>query len=167
MQYMNKAYLLIGGNVGNRLQNLSRAVQLLNAACGTVIQQSAIYETAAWGNTGQDAFYNQALLLTTAFPATRLIHMILAVEEIMGRIRAEKYDPRIIDIDILFYNDEQIQQQDLTIPHPQLQYRRFALVPLQEIAPSLVHPVLHKTIEQLLEECEDTLAVAKVLPVTP
>lgn len=156
---MNKVYLLIGGNVGNRLQNLGRAVEWLNATCGTVVQQSALYETAAWGNTEQAPFLNQALLLITTIPATELIYTLLQVEERMGRIREKKYGPRIIDIDMLFYNDDIIRHPHLTIPHPEIQNRRFALAPLQEIAPEWVHPVLHKTIRQLLEECKDELEV--------
>jgi 2-amino-4-hydroxy-6-hydroxymethyldihydropteridine diphosphokinase len=162
MQYMNKVFLLIGGNMGNRLQNLHRAIELLAATCGPVIQQSAVYETAAWGKTDQPAFLNQALALTTNLSAQELITTILSVEEEMGRLRMEKFGPRIIDIDILFFNDIIMQEPNLTIPHPQLQNRRFVLAPMQEIAPELVHPVLHKTIDQLLKECKDELAVRRM-----
>jgi 2-amino-4-hydroxy-6-hydroxymethyldihydropteridine diphosphokinase len=162
MQYMNKVFLLIGGNMGDRLQNLHQAIDLLAATCGPVIQQSAVYETAAWGKTDQAAFLNQALELTTHLTARELIITILSVEEQMGRRRMEKFGPRIIDIDILFFNDVIIHEPDLTIPHPQLQNRRFVLVPMQEIAPELVHPVLKKTIDQLLQECPDELAVRRM-----
>lgn len=160
MQYMNKVFLLIGGNMGDRLQNLHQAIALLSAACGPVIQQSAVYETAAWGKTDQAAFLNQALLLTTSLTPQALITTILSVEEQLGRRRMEKNGPRVIDIDIIFYNDMIIHEPNLTIPHPQLQNRRFVLVPLQEIAPDYVHPVLHKTIDELLKVCKDELAVA-------
>jgi 2-amino-4-hydroxy-6-hydroxymethyldihydropteridine diphosphokinase len=160
MQYMNKVFLLIGGNMGNRLQNLHQAVSLLSAACGPVVQQSAMYETAAWGKTDQAAFLNQALLLTTSLSARELIATILSVEEEMGRQRTEKFGPRLIDIDMIFYNDDVIDEANLTIPHPELQNRRFVLVPLNEIAPSFVHPVLHKTVAELLKECKDELEVA-------
>lgn len=159
MQYMNKVFLLIGGNIGDRLQNLNQAITGLSATCGPVIQQSAVYETAAWGNTDQAAFLNQALVLSTSLTARELISTILSIEEEMGRRRMEKFGPRVIDIDILFFNDEIMNEPNLTIPHPQLQNRRFVLVPLHEIAPALVHPVLHKTIEQLLAECPDELEV--------
>lgn len=162
MQYMNKVFLLIGGNIGDRLQNLNQAITGLSATCGPVIQQSAVYETAAWGKTDQAAFLNQALVLTTSLTAQELITAILSVEEHMGRLRMEKFGPRVIDIDILFFNDEIMDEPNLTIPHPQLQNRRFVLVPLHEIAPKLVHPVLHKTIEQLLAECPDELEVSKI-----
>lgn len=156
---MNKVFLLIGGNMGDRLQNLHQAIALLSAAVGPVTQQSAVYETAAWGKTDQPAFLNQALLLDTSLSARELITAVLFVEERMGRHRTEQFGPRVIDIDIMFYNDEVIHEPHLTIPHPQLQNRRFALVPLNEIAPKLVHPVLNKTLEELLVECQDQLAV--------
>jgi 2-amino-4-hydroxy-6-hydroxymethyldihydropteridine diphosphokinase len=159
MQYMNKVFLLIGGNMGDRLQNLHQAIALLSATCGPLLQQSAVYETAAWGKTDQPSFLNQALLLTTGLQPPGLITTILSVEEKMGRLRMEKFGPRVIDIDILFYDEVVMNEPNLTIPHPQLQNRRFVLVPMQEIAPELVHPVFHKTITQLLEECPDTLAV--------
>ena len=157
---MNKVYLLIGGNMGDRLQNLRQSINRLSA-CGTVMQQSAVYETEAWGKTEQDPFLNQALLLETSLPAQSLISAILAIEEEMGRSRTEKYGPRIIDIDILFYNAGIIHEPHLTIPHPEIQNRRFALAPMHEIAPQLIHPVLHKTIQQLLDECPDKLEVRK------
>jgi 2-amino-4-hydroxy-6-hydroxymethyldihydropteridine diphosphokinase len=161
MQYMNKVFLLIGGNIGDRLQNLHQAITGLSAVCGPIIQQSAVYETAAWGKTDQAAFLIQALLLTTSLPAQELITTILSVEEEMGRRRMEKFGPRVIDIDILFFNDEIINEPNLIIPHPQLQNRRFALAPMHEMAPALVHPVLNKTIAQLLAECPDELEVRK------
>jgi 2-amino-4-hydroxy-6-hydroxymethyldihydropteridine diphosphokinase len=159
MQYMNKVFLLIGGNMGDRLQNLHQAITLLSEAVGPVIQQSAVYETAAWGKTDQPAFLNQALLLKTRLSAQELIIAALLVEEQMGRHRMEKFGPRVIDIDIMFYNEDVIDEPHLTIPHPQMQNRRFALVPLNELAPLYVHPVLNKTVEELLLECKDELPV--------
>src|SRR5690349_11571519 len=140
MQYMNKVFLLIGGNMGNRLQNLHQAIALLSATCGPVIQQSAVYETAAWGKTDQAAFLNQALQLTTELSAQELITTVLSVEEQMGRHRTERFGPRVIDIDIMFYNEDIINEPHLTVPHPQMQNRRFALIPLNELAPLFVHP---------------------------
>ncbi|MCS3795329.1 2-amino-4-hydroxy-6-hydroxymethyldihydropteridine diphosphokinase [Niastella sp. OAS944] len=156
---MNKVFLLIGGNMGDRLQNLHQAISLLSAAVGPVIQQSAVYETAAWGKTDQPAFLNQALLLTSRLSARELIVTVLSVEEEMGRHRTEKFGPRVIDIDIMFYNEDVINEPHLTIPHPQMQNRRFALVPLVELAPEMIHPVLGKTLEELLLECKDELPV--------
>jgi 2-amino-4-hydroxy-6-hydroxymethyldihydropteridine diphosphokinase len=156
---MNNVYLLIGGNVGNRPENLQRAIITLDQTCGHIVHQSAIYETAAWGKTDQQPFLNQALLLVTRFTASELLQHTLEAEKLLGRIRQERYGPRIIDIDILFFNNDIVREPDLTIPHPEVQNRRFALTPLHELAPELVHPVLGKTIQELLEECKDELEV--------
>ncbi|NII27714.1 2-amino-4-hydroxy-6-hydroxymethyldihydropteridine diphosphokinase [Pseudoflavitalea sp. X16] len=159
---MNNVYLLIGGNVGDRRENLRQAVTAIDQSCGGhVVRQSAIYETAAWGKTDQQAFLNQALLLSTSFTPTHLLQQILQTEVLLGRVRQERYGPRIIDIDILFFNDAIINDPALTVPHPEVQNRRFALTPLQEIAPGLVHPVLKKSVDQLLQECPDMLEVKR------
>jgi 2-amino-4-hydroxy-6-hydroxymethyldihydropteridine diphosphokinase len=158
---MNKAYLLTGGNLGNREEFLSRAKELLEKHCGKLAAVSSIYETAAWGNTEQPAFLNQALELHTRLTALQLIRKILKVEKMMGRVRKEKYGPRNIDIDILLFNDEVYDISFLNLPHPQMQNRRFALLPLAEIAPDIIHPVLKKTITELLHDCPDILEVKK------
>jgi len=160
---MNKAYLLTGGNIGNRKAMLQQAIQLLNEYCGKVTAESSLYETAAWGNTDQSAFLNQALELETGLNARQLIRKILKVEKLMGRERKEKYGPRIIDIDILLFNDETHDIPFLKLPHPEMQNRRFALTPLAEIAPDIIHPVLKKTIKNLLQDCPDTLEVKKIM----
>lgn len=164
MQYLNKAYLLIGGNVGNRLFYLQMAVTLLDDQCCKVINKSAIYETAPWGNTNQAAFLNQALEISTDYAAPELMLRLLNIEEQLGRKRIEKYGPRIIDLDILLFNDEIYSMPELIIPHAELQNRQFALKPLSDIAGQLIHPVLKKSIQQLLNECQDTLQVKEVEP---
>ncbi|HMK26665.1 MAG TPA: 2-amino-4-hydroxy-6-hydroxymethyldihydropteridine diphosphokinase [Chitinophagaceae bacterium] len=158
---MNKAYLLTGSNLGDREQNLSTARSLINEQCGTIVMASSLYETAAWGKTDQPSFLNQALELETSLNAKQLIRRILKAEKIMGRIRNEKYGPRLIDIDILLFNNEKHNYEFLKIPHPEMQNRRFALLPLAEIAAGIIHPVLNKTINELLKECKDELPVKK------
>jgi 2-amino-4-hydroxy-6-hydroxymethyldihydropteridine diphosphokinase len=159
---MNKAYLLIGGNEGERADELARARRNITASCGPLIESSSLYETAAWGKTDQASFLNQALLLETPLTASSLMNTLLGIEEKMGRKRLEKYGPRIIDIDILFFNTEIINLTGLVIPHPEIQNRRFALAPMNEIASDYIHPVLQKTILELLLECPDQLDVKKI-----
>lgn len=157
---MNQAYLLTGGNMGDRRENLSKAFDYINEECGLVINASSIYETAAWGKNDQPSFLNQVVKIETALTPLQLLKTILAIEKKIGRVRLEKYGPRIIDIDILLFNDEVHQLPALKIPHPQLPNRRFVLVPLAEIAPFFMHPVLKKTIAELLAICPDKLEVS-------
>lgn len=159
---MNKAYLLTGSNEGDRHSHLKKVAEHLENAVGTIIQRSSIYETAPWGKPDQPNFLNQALLLSTSLDAVSMMGLILQIELIMGRKRMEKYGSRIVDIDILLFNHEVRDDPDLKIPHPELSNRRFALVPLDEISPSLKHPLLHKTIHVLLQECPDKLDVKKI-----
>jgi len=160
--YMNKVYLLTGGNLGNRLNNLEQARKLIEQYCGRIVHQSSVYETAAWGFKEQPDFYNQALEIETELSAAELMKTILMTEEKMGRKREIKMGPRIIDIDILLYNDEMVSQSHLTIPHERLHERRFALMPLAEIAPDIIHPIFKKSITRLLSESTDTLNVNKI-----
>jgi 2-amino-4-hydroxy-6-hydroxymethyldihydropteridine diphosphokinase len=159
---MLTAYLLIGGNIGDRSQNLQRAAELVEAYCGDIISLSSVYETEAWGLSGQPAFLNQVLVLNTLVPPLELMEQLLAIEMEMGRVRGEKLGPRIIDIDILMIDDIAMETNLLTIPHPALHLRRFALEPLAEVAPAKKHPVFNKTIAELLTDCPDTLAVTKI-----
>jgi 2-amino-4-hydroxy-6-hydroxymethyldihydropteridine diphosphokinase len=159
---MNKAYLLTGGNLGNRLNNLEEACKLIEEYCGKITNRSSVYETAAWGFEDQPDFYNQALEIATELSPGELMKTILMIEEKMGRRREIKMGPRTIDIDILLFNYEIIHEAHLTIPHERLQERKFALMPLAEIASEFVHPVLRKTIRELLAETPDTLDVHKI-----
>jgi len=159
---MNKAYLLTGGNIGNREKTLGKALTLIHKYCGNISAQSSIYETAAWGKTDQSSFLNQALELETDQPPGQLLRQLLKIETEIGRVREEKYGPRIIDIDILFYNEEILNDPLLKLPHPEIQNRRFVLVPLAEIAAGFIHPVLKKTIAELLAICPDNLEVSRI-----
>lgn len=152
---MIAAYLLIGSNLGNRDFFLEKACELLSQRAGTYRRTSSIYETAPWGKIDQPSFLNQAIELETNLSPKDLLQVLLKIELELGRTRTEKYGPRTIDIDILLYGNEIIEQPELQIPHPQLANRRFALLPLFELNPQLVHPVTGITLEALLNQCPD------------
>lgn len=160
---MNTAYLLTGGNLGNRENNLLLARDFIEEYCGKIIHQSSVYETAAWGPVNQPAYLNQVLKVITYFTAQELMHTLLRIEKDLGRHREERYGARTIDIDILFFNNETIDEDDLNIPHPRLYTRRFVLVPLNEIAAQLVHPILQLSVAELLKQCNDPLDVKKYI----
>ncbi len=160
---MNKAYLLTGGNLGNRAFNLLQAQSLIQELCGPVIKTSQMYQTAPWGKTDQPDFYNQCLLIETILESESLLLQLLKIEERIGRTREEKYGPRLIDIDLLLYNEEIIHTPNLQVPHPQLPKRKFALAPLAEIASEYIHPQIKKSIGELLNACDDNLPVHKIL----
>jgi len=136
---------------------------LINEKVGKITRQSHIYETEPWGFESSDLFWNQVLELAVLISPQEVLNSTQQIEHQLGRTRAaQHYDSRIIDIDILFYGDQIISLENLTIPHPRIQDRKFALVPLNEIAPDLIHPALQKSISQLLLECPDQLRVEKV-----
>lgn len=160
---MTKVYLLLGGNLGNKRDIFAQAKQLISQQIGRVTGQSAIYETEPWGFESSDLFWNQVLEITTTLTPVEVLAQTQQIENTLGRIRkSDQYVSRIIDIDILFIDDLVIQTEKLIIPHPRIQERRFALVPLHELVPALRHPVFEKTIEQLLNDCPDKLNVEKV-----
>ena len=159
---MHTAYLLIGGNLGNRSENLDQAIELIEKTCGSIVSKSSIYETAAWGLTEQPDFLNQVLVLQTKLEPENLMKQLLFIEEAMGRIRSIKMGPRTIDLDILLMEGIIVTTELLTLPHPALPKRRFALLPLSEVAPELIHPVEKKAISHLLKDCTDTLDVQKI-----
>ncbi len=156
---MPRLYLLLGGNLGNRPMYLQQARESLAARLGVLTRSSSIYETAAWGNTEQPAFLNQVLEFKTVLAPEQVLQEINSIEQELGRVRLEHWGSRVIDIDILFYEDLVLQTQRLTVPHPQLHNRRFTLQPLAELAPAFEHPVLGKSIAELLEICPDALEV--------
>ncbi|MFL5766201.1 MAG: 2-amino-4-hydroxy-6-hydroxymethyldihydropteridine diphosphokinase [Bacteroidia bacterium] len=160
---MNTVYLLLGGNLGDKEQNLQQAIKKIEEHAGPIAKRSGIFVTKAWGVEDQPDFYNQAICLKTGLDAQELMQKLLWIEEQMGRKRSgDRWQERIIDIDILFFNDAVIDEPGLHVPHPRIQDRRFALVPMAEIAGDLVHPVLKKDISELLEECPDQLEVKRL-----
>jgi 2-amino-4-hydroxy-6-hydroxymethyldihydropteridine diphosphokinase len=156
---MNGIYLIIGGNMGDRENNLLECKELIINAIGEIKKESSIYETAAWGKTDQPSFLNQVFFLESILNPNQILGTCLAIESQMGRIRHEKWEARKIDIDILLFNNEVIDEEDLSIPHPHMKNRRFVLKPLADIAPNVVHPVYNKTIKELLQSCPDSLEV--------
>jgi len=156
---MKRVYLLLGGNIGDRLFYLRSAIEKIEQQLGKVLQCSTIYETAPWGVTDQADFLNQAIELETLFSPQKLLEEVLKIELALGRERHHRWYARTIDIDILLYADQIIELSELVIPHPRLEFRKFALIPLAQIAPQVVHPLLSKTIAVLLAACQDTLEV--------
>lgn len=156
---MNKVFLLLGANLGNPVAQLAKALAEIENRVGTIEASSSLYESAAWGVTDQPAFLNQVIAITTALSPIDLLDNIQAIESSLGRIRLSKWGARVIDIDILYFNEECIQQERLIVPHPYLPDRRFALIPLHEIAPQFIHPQLGMTTIELLTHCEDNLDV--------
>ena len=156
---MNGIFLLLGTNLGDRKENLNTAIQHITARTGKVEKCSSTYETEAWGETEQPLFLNQVVKVQSDLSPAGLLQGIQEIEQQMGRIRYHKWGERIIDIDILYYFDQIIQTEVLQVPHPGIPTRRFTLVPLCEVAAEAVHPVLQKTQQQLLDECNDNLNV--------
>ncbi len=159
---MNIAYLLLGTNLGNKSNNLAIASQKISLDCGNIIIRSNIYETSPWGVTDQPVFYNQVIKLETENTAQKLLEIILLIELGMGRARELKWGERVIDIDILYFNNEIINDQNLSIPHPEIPNRKFTLVPLCELAADYKHPFLNVSNQQLLYACKDSGIVTKI-----
>jgi 2-amino-4-hydroxy-6-hydroxymethyldihydropteridine diphosphokinase len=156
MKEAKTIYLSLGSNLGNRLFNLQRAVLLLQKELGPILEISGVYKSPSWGFEGED-FLNACLSLETDKTPSEVLEILLKVEKEMGRQRSEGagYQSRNIDIDLLYYNSEIIQTDELTVPHPQMHLRRFVLKPLADIAPQFYHPVLGKDSRNLLQECKD------------
>lgn len=153
---MEMVYLLIGGNIGDRVDYINKTSLLLKKYVGQIVKRSALYETDAWGFDSAP-FLNQVLVVETKLQPEEVLREAHAVEEKMGRKRFsdDSYHPRTMDVDILFYANKIISLPHLTIPHPRIAQRRFVLEPLNEIAASLIHPVTCKSVTKMLDECID------------
>lgn len=159
------AYVALGSNLGERLQNLQQAVDRLGEL-GRMTAISHVYETDPVGYTEQPLFLNAVVRLETALPPAELMTALLAIEQAMGRVRTIKYGPRTLDLDLLFYDQVVMVGDHLTLPHPRLHERAFVLVPLAEIAPQLVHPRRQRTVQELLDELPETDGVRRFARLT-
>lgn len=157
MSGQKKVVLSLGSNIGNRLENIQNCIQLIHENIGLVLRVSKLYESPAWGFES-DAFYNCALLIHTSFSAEKILKKIGIIEKELGRVRkkTESYEARIIDVDIIMIEDLVIQSEHLIIPHPQMQNRKFVLLPMLDLKVDYQHPVLHQSIEQLYKNSNDT-----------
>lgn len=155
-------YLLLGSNLGNKKNYISDAIACIKEHIGFVKNESSLYKTAPWGKTDQPDFINKALIIVTFLEPKQVLDKILYIEKSLGRERTEHWGSRTIDIDILFYGNEIVEQPGLSIPHPQIQNRAFALLPLLEIAPDFIHPVFKQSIRQLRNKLNDDLSVEKI-----
>lgn len=158
---MNIIYLQLGSNIGDRRNYLNCARKQIKSEIGEIIIESSEYESSAWGVINQRNFLNQVICIESNFTAKEILQLSQNIEKKIGRKKNEKWEKRVIDIDILFYNSEIITTNMLKIPHPLLHERLFVLVPLSEIASNFIHPMYNKNIKTLLMECEDRKMVEK------
>lgn len=154
-----KAIVLLGTNIGDKPANLREATRLISDRVGKIIAKSSVYYSAPWGQEEQPGFLNQVISLRTYYPPIFLMKNLLNFELLMGRKRQEKWGPRLIDIDLLFYNDLVMNTKNLTLPHPGIPDRRFTLEPLVELYPNLYHPTEQRSLSKLLTTCKDELPV--------
>ena len=161
---MKKAFLSLGTNIGDKKKNLARATRYINVSIGHIIDLSGIYESEPWGFEADNNFLNMVIEVISDLTPMEMMQKCLEIEAKLGRIRdnSEGYSSRIIDIDILFFQDAIFSEPALTIPHPHLHNRRFVLEPLSEIAPDYVHPIMGLTIAELLANCTDTSRVTQL-----
>ena len=149
-------YIGLGSNIGNRFALLQEAVDCIDSSIGTILSVSKVYETPAWGFESE-AFLNACIKIETKYTAFEVLEALLSIENKLGRDRnlSEGYQARPIDLDILLFKNDVISQKHLQLPHPRMELRQFVLTPLADIAASIVHPQLQKSIEELQQICED------------
>lgn len=163
MKIVRTTYLSLGSNQGNKLENLQYAIDEINQVIGHVKQISSVYKTKSWGFEGDD-FYNICIEISSSLSPEKMIASVLNIEQKLGRTRqgGKTYHNRVIDIDILLFDDEIIFFNDLKVPHPEMLNRKFVLVPLTEIAPNIIHPIAKQTILICLQQCHDSQAIEKI-----
>ena len=160
---MSKVYLSIGSNKGNRSVLINKAIDEIEKKVGIIISRSSIYQSKSWGFDSND-FYNLCLLIDTDIMPKSLLINLKKIEKSMGREDIDgSYSDRLIDIDILFYDNIITDSEDLKIPHPKIEIRKFVLVPMLEIADDYVHPILNKTIKELYNDCSDQDIPLKII----
>lgn len=148
-------YLSLGGNLGNTIEIFQNSRKILIKKVGKITQLSSLYQTAAWGPIPQNDFINQVIEVETKLSAPELMDILLEIELQQGRVRQERWGPRTLDLDIIFYGEQLISTESLEIPHPRMEDRKFVLIPMVEINPNLIHPISRKSIRQILLECKD------------
>lgn len=153
---MNIVYLQLGSNIGDREWLLESAILEIKEKIGKIIKLSKIYESSPWRVDGQSNYLNQLIEVRTNLDVQMILQLVLAIEDNLGRKRIEKWGERLIDIDIIFYNNDIVERTDLCVPHKHMHERRFVLVPLNEIASNYLHPIYNKKVCDLLFECNDT-----------
>ena len=158
---MDFAHLSLGSNLGNKLNNILLAKEIIGRKIGKIVSKSSIYKTSPWGTDSDNFYLNQVIKIETILTPHELINKILKIEIEVGRIRTnKKWEDRIIDIDILFHSDFIIHSDNLILPHPLLHKRKFVLIPLNEIDKNLMHPILNKSISEILSICSDESSVS-------
>ncbi|MCF8364167.1 MAG: 2-amino-4-hydroxy-6-hydroxymethyldihydropteridine diphosphokinase [Bacteroidales bacterium] len=160
---MHKCFLLLGSNTGEKRKTIESALKAIGGTVGEIKKKSSYYHSQPWGFNSDEDFLNVVVIVETEKSPDEILQLILEIETALGRKRTGKpgYQSRTLDIDILFYNDEIINRENLYIPHPRMHLRRFTLEPVNELEPDFVHPVIKKSIAELLIICPDKLLVSK------
>ena len=157
-----KCLILLGSNLGDKKKNIEYAVDVLSEECGKILKKSSFYDTEPWGTSSSNIYLNLAIVIETSINPFELLSITQKIETKIGRTRLNKWEDRIIDIDIILYENVIIDSENLKIPHPEFQKRKFCLIPANEIMPEWVHPLYHKKIKELLLLCKDSSMVTKV-----